>query len=91
MEESKNKETEKKITKNLITVNTYRDHSKEFEKKELIFDDYRIYTHRPGGLKIRRLSDNKQLVVLADKFRIKYYNNGEDIFDFKLDGFPSKT
>ncbi|MBO6479999.1 MAG: hypothetical protein HVK38_03900, partial [Pelagibacteraceae bacterium] len=56
-----------------------------FEKMEMIFGDYRIYTHRPGGVKIRRLSDGKQLVVLSDKFIIKYYNGGEDIFDFKLD------
>ena len=56
-----------------------------FEKMEMIFGDYRIYTHRPGGVKIRRLSDNKQLVVLSDKFIFKYYNGGEDIFDFELD------
>ena len=56
-----------------------------FEKMEMIFGDYRIYTHRPGGVKIRRLSDGKQLVVLSDKFIIKYYNGGEGIFDFKLD------
>ena len=56
-----------------------------FEKMELVFGDYRIYTHRPGAIKIRRLSDNKQLVVLRDKFKINYYNDGEDIFDFKLD------
>ena len=59
--------------------------TKHFEKMEMIFGDYRIYTHRPGGVKIRRLSDNKQLVVLSDKFIVKYYNGGEDIFDFELD------
>ena len=58
--------------------------TKHFEKMELIFGDYRIYTHRPGAVKIRRISDNKQLLVLRDKFEIKYYNNGEDIFDFNL-------
>ena len=55
------------------------------KKMQIIFDDYRIYSYRPGGVKIRRLSDNKQLLVIADKFKIKYYNNGEDIFDLKLD------
>ena len=59
--------------------------TKHFEKMELVFGDYRIYTHRPGAIKIRRLSDNKQLIVLRDKFQINYYNGGEDIFDFELD------
>ena len=85
MDESKTEEAETKITKEVITVNTFRDSSKEFEKKELIFDDYRIYTHRPGAIKIRRLSDNKQLAVFSDKFKIKYYNDGEGLFDFVLD------
>ena len=85
MDESKTEEAETKITKEVITVNTFRDSSKEFEKKELIFDDYRIYTHRSGAIKIRRLSDNKQLAVFSDKFKIKYYNDGEGLFDFILD------
>ena len=85
MDESKTEEVETKITQDVITVNTFRDSIKEFEKKELIFDDYRIYTHRPGGIKIRRLSDNKQLAVFSDKFKIKYYNDGEGLFNFILD------
>ena len=36
---------------------------KSYDKMEILFGDYRIYTHRPGGVKIRRISDNKQLVV----------------------------
>ena len=85
MDESKTEEAETKITKDVITVNTFRNHIKEFEKKELIFDDYRIYTHRPGGVKIKRLSDNKQLAVFSDNFKINYYNDGEGLFDFILD------
>ena len=85
MDESKTEEAETKITKDAITVNTFRDSIKEFEKKELIFGDYRIYTHRPGGVKIKRLSDNKQLAVFSDKFKINYYNDGEGLFDFILD------
>jgi len=54
------------------------------KKMQIIFDDYRIYSHRPGGVKIRRLSDNKQLIILTGKFKTKYYNNGEDIFKLKL-------
>ena len=55
-----------------------------WEPMEMIIGDYRIYTHRAGGLKIRRISDNKQLVVFSDKFKIKFYNNGSDLFDFVL-------
>ena len=43
-----------------------------FEKMEMIIGDYRIYTHRPGGIKIRRISDGKQLAVYGDKMRMKY-------------------
>ena len=76
----KTKKPEFKVRKFKSNVGT-----KGFEKMELVFGDYRIYTHRPGAIKIRRLSDNKQLIVLRDKFQINYYNDGEDIFDFKLD------
>ena len=55
-----------------------------WEPMEMIVGDYRIYTHRAGGIKIRRISDNKQLVVFSDKFKIKFYNNGSDLFDFIL-------
>tara|TARA_B100000929_G_scaffold171780_1_gene136078 strand:+ start:181 stop:1092 length:912 start_codon:yes stop_codon:yes gene_type:complete len=58
---------------------------KSYDKMEILFGDYRIYTHRPGGVKIRRISDNKQLVVFHNNFKIKYYNDGERIFDFILD------
>ena len=51
----------------------------------MLFGDYRIYTHRPGGIKIRRLSDNKQLVVISDKFKVKYYNGGEKIYNVEID------
>ena len=85
MNDLKTEEVEIKNNKDVIVVNTFRNHIKEFEKKELIFDDYRIYTHRPGGVKIKRLSDNKQLAVFSDKFKIKYYNDGAGLFDFILD------
>ena len=71
--------------KNLIKVNKFKDSKMSFEKMEMLFDDYRIYTHRSGGIKIRRISDNKQLVVFSDKFKIKFYNDGEELFDFILD------
>jgi hypothetical protein len=54
-----------------------------FEKMEMIIGDYRIYTHRPGGIKIRRISDGKQLAVYGDKMRMKYYNNSEKYFQME--------
>ena len=55
-----------------------------WEKAEIIYGDYKIYTHRPGGVKIKRISDEKTLVVIADNFKVKYYNGGEGIFDIDI-------
>ena len=55
--------------------------NKNFEKMEMVIGDYRIYTHRPGGIKIKRISDKKQLVVIGDNLKVKYYNNGDHIFE----------
>ena len=57
----------------------------EYEKMEIIFEDYRLYTSRPGAMKIKRISTNELLVLFSDKFKIKFFNDGEDLFDFILD------
>ena len=57
---------------------------KNYEKMEIIFDDYRLYTSRPGAIKIRRISTNEVLVLFSDKFKIKFFNDGEGLFDFIL-------
>ena len=57
--------------------------SQEFEKMEMKFTDYRIYTHRPGAMKIKRISDGKQLAVIGDDLKIKYYNNSKDFIKFE--------
>jgi|TARA_B110000027_G_scaffold107390_1_gene114253 hypothetical protein len=57
----------------------------KFDRAEILFDDFRLYTHRAGGVIIKKVSTNQRLVVFTDKFKIKYYNNGENIFDFILD------
>ena len=49
--------------------------SDKFEKMEMIVGDFRIFTHRPGGMKIKQISDGKQLAVYGDSMRVKYYNN----------------
>jgi outer membrane lipoprotein-sorting protein len=69
----------------VVKVNTLSNNKENYEKMEMLFGDYRIYTHRPGGIKIRRISDNKQMVVFSDKFKIKFYNDGDKLFDFILD------
>ena len=69
----------------VVKVNTLSNNKENYEKMEMLFGDYRIYTHRPGGIKIRRISDNKQLVVFSDKFKIKFYNDGDKLYDFILD------
>ena len=53
--------------------------TKNWEKAEIIFGDYRIYTYRPGGIKVVRISDDKKLVQITDNYKIKYFNNGEKI------------
>ena len=53
--------------------------TKNWEKAEIFFGDYRIYTYRPGGIKVVRISDDKKLVQITDNYKIKYFNNGEKI------------
>ncbi len=55
-----------------------------WEKAEIIYGDYRIYTYRQGGIKIKRISDDKTLVAIMDNFKVKYSNGGDGIFDIKI-------
>lgn len=57
--------------------------STQFEKMEMIIGDYRIYIHRPGGIKIKKISNGKQLAVYGDKMTLKFYNDGEKYFKVK--------
>ena len=50
----------------------------------MIVGDFRIFTHRPGGMKIKQISDGKQLAVYGDSMRVKYYNNSEKFFETKM-------
>ena len=52
---------------------------------KLTVGDFMIYTHRPGAIKIKKVSDNKQYAVIGDNLRVKYYNNGSDFFDINVD------
>ncbi len=53
--------------------------NKNWEKAEIIFKNYRIYTHRPGGIKVVRISDQKPLVRITDNYKIKYFDNSKDV------------
>lgn len=57
--------------------------TKEFEKMEMVFSDFRIYTHRPGAMKVKRISDGKQLAVIGDNLRIKHFNNSNELIKFQ--------
>lgn len=84
--ENQNDQSEELVDQNkVLKVKTYKDSKEKYEKNEIIFGKYRIYTHRPGGIKIRDISNNKQLVVISDKFKDKYYNGGEKIFNLETD------
>ena len=63
-----------------VNVKT-KPNSKEWEKAEIIFRDYRIYTYRPGGIKVTRISDGKDLLRITDNFKIKYLNNSQNVIN----------
>ena len=56
---------------------------KNWEKAEMIFEDYKIETYRPGGIRVVRLSDGKKLLRITDNYKIKFFNNGEDVLSIK--------
>ena len=76
--------TEPKVSGLTTKVTIAKSDRISWEKAEITYGDYKIYTHRPGGVKIKRISDEKTLVVIADNFNVKYYNGGEGIFDIDI-------
>ena len=70
------------ITEGIKIVKSSSDYTQSnYEKMALLIGDYRIYTSRPGGIKIARVSDKKQLAVIGDKQKVKFYNNGQSILE----------
>ena len=57
--------------------------AKEFEKMEIKFSDFRIYTHRPGAMKVKRISNGEQLAVVGDNLKLKHFNNSNDLIKFE--------
>ena len=56
---------------------------KAWEKAELIYDNYKFETYRPGGIRLIRLSDNKKLLQLTDNLKFKFFNGGESFIEVK--------
>ena len=50
---------------------------RDWEKMEIIYKDYRIYISRPGAIKVRRISDDKQLLVIHGNMKVKYFYDTE--------------
>ena len=65
--------------------------TKNWEKAEIIYGDYRIYTYRPGGIKVVRISDDKKLIQITDNYKIKYFNNGENIIKIEKTVYKPMT
>ena len=67
--------TKKKQTKSLnkndikieriYTTESSKFTTKNFEKMKLTYGDFQIYTHRPGAIKVKKISNNKQLAVIG--------------------------
>ena len=58
----------------VVVTNKDRLHSgRAWEKTEMYYKDYRIYISRPGSIKIRRISDDKQLLLIQGDMKVKYF------------------
>ena len=54
-----------------------------FEKAEIIYEDFRIYTAAPGTIVVKRISDDKELVRISREMKVKFSNNGQNIIDIE--------
>ena len=52
---------------------------------KLTVGDFIIYTHRPGAVKIKKITNNKQYAVIGDNLDVKFYNKGQDFLDINVD------
>ena len=80
----------KKLTDNvkierMFTTTGSKFTNKSFEKMKLTVGDFIIYTHRPGAIKIKKITNNKQYAVIGDNLDVKFYNKGQDFLDINVD------
>ncbi len=63
-----------------IEIKKYKDNvgEKSMELMEMTIGDFRVYSHRPGGIKVRRISDGQQLLVISDNLKVAYYGDSKD-------------
>ena len=68
-----------------VEIKKYKDNVGEeaMELMEMTIGDFRVYSHRPGGIKVRRISDGQQLLVISDNLKVTYYGDSEDIIDIE--------
>ena len=68
-----------------VEIKKYKDNVGEesMELMEMTIGDFRIYSHRPGGIKVRRISDGQQLLVISDNLKVTYYGDSEDIINIE--------
>ena len=71
-------------------VNIEETHGKNYEKAELIYKNYRVYTYRPGGIRVETSSGTK-LAQITDNLKVKYFNNGENFVTVKKNVLSDKT
>ena len=66
-----------------VEIKKYKDNVGEetMELMEMTIGDFRVYSHRPGGIKVRRISDGQQLLVISDNLKVTYYGDSKDIVD----------
>ena len=77
-------EKRKKLKPYELNILSNEKDKKNWEKVEIIYGNFRIYTYRPGGIKVIRISDEKTLARITDNLKIKYSNNGENIVSAKI-------
>ena len=68
-----------------VEIKKYKDNVGEeaMELMEMTIGDFRVYSHRPGGIKVRRISDGQQLLVISDNLKVTYYGDSKDIVDIE--------
>ena len=83
--EKTEEEDNESLKENFKLIQSNVIHSKRLhEKMEMYYKDYKIYITRPGTIKVRRISDNKQLLTIQGDLKVKYYNDGKSLFDIEL-------
>ena len=81
-EENSNNSIENDAFVNNYKLNIKKTHGKNaWERTEIIFKDYRIYTGAPGVIIVKRISNKKTLLRIEKEMKIKFYNNGEDFIE----------